>query len=479
MAEPLWTGRDIAAALDLGSPEADGVRVSGVSIDSRTLQRGDLFVAIKGERMDGRRFVGAAFEKGAAAAIVDLAFEPASASSGALFRVPDTLEALNALARRSRERSKARVIAVTGSVGKTGTKEMLRTMLSASGSTHASEKSYNNLWGVPLSLARMPREAAFGVFEIGMNHAGEITPLTRLVRPHSAIVTWVAPVHIEFFKSVSEIADAKAEIFDGFEQGGTAILPADNDHFARLAAHARAKEARVVTFGESAGVDARLLAFEPAENGSLVTAEILGSRLAFRIGARGRHLALNALAALSAAKLAGASLEAAARSLAHFEAPEGRGRSVTFNSAEGPVLVIDESYNANPASMRAALEVLRTAGRGEYARRIAVLGDMLELGHGAPQFHADLASAVDSDGIDLVFCAGPLMAHLYERLPRHKRGGWARTSEDLRAVLLDRVRGGDAVMIKGSLGSRMGQLADALRLRFSSVEADEQGRGAA
>jgi UDP-N-acetylmuramoyl-tripeptide--D-alanyl-D-alanine ligase len=479
MAEPLWTGRDIADALDLSSPDADGVRVSGVSIDSRTLQRGDLFVAIKGERMDGRRFVGAAFGNGAAAAIVDLAFEPASASSDALFRVPDTLEALNALARQSRERSKARVIAVTGSVGKTGTKEMLRTMLSTSGSTHASEKSYNNLWGVPLSLARMPRDAAFGVFEIGMNHAGEITPLTRLVRPHSAIVTWVAPVHIEFFKSVSEIADAKAEIFDGFEQGGTAILPANNEHFARLAAHARAKEARVVTFGESAGVDARLLAFEPAETGSLVTAEILGSRLAFRIGARGRHLALNALAALSAAKLAGASLEAAAQSLAHFEAPEGRGRSVTFHSPEGPVLVIDESYNANPASMRAALEVLRTAGRGTCARRIAVLGDMLELGHEAPQFHADLASAVDSDGIDLVFCAGPLMAHLYERLPRHKRGGWACTSEDLSSVLLDRVRGGDAVMIKGSLGSRMGQLADALRLRFSSAEADEQGRGAA
>lgn len=479
MAEPLWTGREIADALDLSPAGADGVRVSGVSIDSRTLQRGDLFVAIKGERMDGRRFVGAAFDKGAAAAIVDLAFEPPSAASAALFRAPDTLEALNALARQSRKRSNAHVIAVTGSVGKTGTKEMLRTMLSTAGPAHASEKSYNNLWGVPLSLARMPRDTAYGVFEIGMNHAGEITPLTRLVRPQIAIVTWVAPVHIEFFKSVSEIADAKAEIFDGFEQGGTAILPAGNEHISRLATHARAKGARVVTFGESAGADARLLGFEPVENGSQAAAEVLGSRLTFSIGARGRHLALNALAALSAVKLAGADLDAAARSLAQFEAPDGRGRSVTFNSPKGPVLVIDESYNANPASMRAALEVLGSANRGAYARRVAVLGDMLELGHEAPQFHADLASAVDSDGIDLVFCAGPLMAHLYERLPRDKRGGWAHTSEDLRSVLLDQVRGGDAVMIKGSLGSRMGHLAEALRSRFSNAGTEGHGRDAA
>ena len=360
MADPLWTIPEIAAALETAPPaDCTGVPVSGVSIDSRTLNRGDLFFAIKGERMDGHRFVGAAIEKGAAAAVVEQGFE-ATSSSRPLFRVPDTLEALNALARQSRERSSARIIAVTGSVGKTGTKEMLRTMLSASGPTHASEKSYNNLWGVPLSLARMPRDTAFGVFEIGMNHAGEITPLTRLVRPNIAIITWVAPVHIEFFNSVAEIADAKAEIFDGFEQGGIAVLPADNEHFARLAAHARAKDARFVIFGESPGVDARLLSYEAVEEGAVVTADILGSRLTFLIRARGRHLALNAIAALAAAKLAGASVEAAAESLARFEAPEGRGRSSAFNTPEGTILIIDESYNANPASMRAALEVLGT-----------------------------------------------------------------------------------------------------------------------
>ncbi len=359
MAEPLWTVPEIAAALETTPLDSAGVPVNGVSIDSRTLKRGDLFFAIKGERMDGHKFVGSAFEKGAAAAVVDETFEPGS-FSGPLFRVADTLEALNALARHSRKRSKASIIGVTGSVGKTGTKEMLRTMLSASGATHASEKSYNNLWGVPLSIARMPRDAAFGVFEIGMNHAGEITPLTRLVRPNITIITWVAPVHIEFFESLAEIADAKAEIFEGFEQGGTAILPADNEQFARLAAHARSKDARVVTFGESPGVDARLLSYEAVEEGSVVTADILGARLTFPIRARGRHLASNAIAALAAAKLAGAPVATAAESLTRFEVPEGRGRSVAYNTAEGPVLVIDESYNANPASMRAALEVLGT-----------------------------------------------------------------------------------------------------------------------
>ena len=477
MAEPLWTVPELAAALEASPTELTAIPVSGVSIDSRTLNRGDIFFAIKGERMDGGRFVGAAMDKGAAAAVVDKTFEAAS-SSQPLFRVPDTLEALNALARRSRKRSEASIVAVTGSVGKTGTKEMLRTMLSASGPTHASEKSYNNLWGVPLSLARMPKDTAFGVFEIGMNHAGEITPLARLVRPDIAIVTWVAPVHIEFFRSVAGIADAKAEIFDGFERGGTAVLPADNEHFARLAAHARAKEARVVTFGESGGADARLLCFEAVEDGSVVTADVLGARLTFLIRARGRHLASNAIAALAAAKLAGANIERAAESLACFEAPEGRGRSSAFDTPEGTVLIIDESYNANPASMRAALEVLGTMPGAKFARRIAVLGDMLELGYDGPQFHADLGSAIDSNGIDLVFCAGPLMANLYERLPQEKRGGWAQKSEDLRAVLLDGVRGGDAVMIKGSLGSRMGHLAEALRSRLSNLVAEEHGRAA-
>jgi UDP-N-acetylmuramoyl-tripeptide--D-alanyl-D-alanine ligase len=472
MDNPLWTFEEISAAAR-AKASADGV-AGGVSIDSRTLRRGDLFVAIKGERTDGHKFIGAAFENGAAAAIVELDFDAGSGLP--LFRVPDTLEALNGLARHARQRTDAGIAAITGSAGKTGTKDMLGLMLSTAGHAHTSEKSYNNLWGAPLSLARMPAAARFGVFEIGMNHAGEIAPLTRLVRPHVAIVTWVAPVHLEFFGSVAEIADAKAEIFEGFEQGGAAILPADNEHFQRLAARARQKNAEIVAFGKQPGAAARLLSFETLESGSKVTADILGSKLEFVLGAPGKHLASNALAALAAVKLMGADLQAAAAALAHFEAPEGRGRRGRFETPEGAVLIIDESYNANPASMCAALSVLGEVPRTDYPRRIAVLGDMLELGNAAPQFHAGLASAVDSHGVDLVFCAGPLMAHLYERLPAHKRGGAAKSSQELLPVLLETVHGGDAVTIKGSLGSRMGLLAEALRVNLTSPNPGKQNR---
>jgi UDP-N-acetylmuramoyl-tripeptide--D-alanyl-D-alanine ligase len=470
MRDPLWTFDEISAAA--GAPlEVRGV-ASGVSIDSRTLKKGDLFVAIKGEHADGHKFVGAAFAKGAAAAVVERDFDQDPGVP--LFRVPDTLEALNGLARAARRRPGAQIAAVTGSVGKTGTKEMLRSMLSTAGLTHASEKSYNNQWGVPLSLARMPAAARFGIFEIGMNHAGEITPLTRLVRPHLAIVTWVAPVHIEFFSSAEEIADAKAEIFEGLEQGGAAILPADNGHFERLAVQARRKNAEVIAFGEDPRAAVRLLSFEALGSGPRVAADILGSKVEFVLGAPGRHLASNALAALAAVKLMGADLHGAAAALAHFEAPEGRGRREKFKTPEGDVLIIDETYNANPASMRAALSVLGEVPRAGYPRRIAVLGDMLELGNAAPQFHAGLASAVDSHDIDLVFCAGSLMAHLYERLPAEKRGGAARSSAELLPLLLEAVRGGDAVTIKGSLGSRMGLLAEALRVNLTAPKAGKQ-----
>jgi UDP-N-acetylmuramoyl-tripeptide--D-alanyl-D-alanine ligase len=475
MNEPLWTFEEISAATGAALP-GDGI-AGGVSIDSRTLEPGDLFVAIRGDRTDGHKYIRTAFERGASAALAGTGY--GGSPGQPLFLVPDTLAALNALACASRERTQARVAAVTGSVGKTGTKEMLRSMLSQSGRTHASEKSYNNLWGVPLSLARMPKAARFGVFEIGMNHAGEITPLTRMVRPHVAIVTWVAPVHIEFFNSVAEIADAKAEIFEGFEQGGAAILPADNEYFDRLATHARKKNAEVVPFGERAERGARLLSFEPDDAGSRVEADILGSAIAFKLGMPGRHLAMNALAALAAVKLMGADLAAAAGALAGFVAPEGRGRRERFETAEGAVLIIDETYNANPASMRAALTVLGAIPRTGHTRRIAVLGDMLELGSAGPQFHEELATVIDSNNIDLVFCAGPLMARLYERLPAQKRGAAANSSQELLPALLEAVRGGDAVTIKGSLGSRMGLLAEALRLNLAKPPAGKHSGDAA
>mgnify|MGYP005814118597 CR=1 FL=1 len=475
MGEPLWSFEEISAATRAPLP-GSGI-AGGVSIDSRTLGPGDLFVAIKGERANGHEYVEAAFAKGAPAAIVEAGY--GLSGGGALFRVKDTLEALNALARAARARSGARIAAVTGSAGKTGTKEMLRAMLGRSAPTHVSEKSYNNLWGVPLSLARMPKAARFGVFEIGMNHAGEIAPLARLVRPHIAIITCVAPVHLEFFASVAEIADAKAEIFEGFEQGGIAILPAGNEHFGRLAARAREKGAGIIPFGETAGAAARLTSFEAADSSSKAEAEILGSKVRFVLGVPGRHLALNAVAALAAVKLMGADIDAAAAALASFEAPEGRGQRIRFETPQGGVLIIDETYNANPASMRAALGVLGTIPRARYARRIAVLGDMLELGEAGPQFHAELAGAIESSDVDLVFCAGPSMACLYERLPAQKRGAAAPSSQALLPAVIEAVRGGDAVTIKGSLGSRMGILADALRQHLAGTPAGKDGENAA
>jgi UDP-N-acetylmuramoyl-tripeptide--D-alanyl-D-alanine ligase len=514
MDEPLWTFEEISAAI--AAPQPGAGRAGGVSIDSRTLQPGDLFVAIKGEHADGHKFVEAAFERGASAAIVEASYEgiaphpvPLPMGEGTpeqraqqnslshgeragvrgdspviehdpsparpMFRVPDTLEALNALARAARSRTDARIAAVTGSAGKTGTKEMLRVMLGKSGPTHASEKSYNNLWGVPLSLARMPRSTRFGVFEIGMNHPGEITPLTRLVRPHLAIVTCIAPVHIEFFNSLADIADAKAEIFEGLEQGGAAILPQGNEQFERLAAHARRHGATVVPFGEEAKGGAQLLHFEPRGEHSKVMARILGYSIhGFRLGVPGRHLALNAVAALAAVTIMGGDLAAAIWALASFEAPEGRGARARFETAEGAVLIIDETYNANPASMAATLGVLGAIPRAQYRRRVAVLGDMLELGNAGPQYHAGLKSAIDSNDIDLVFCAGPLMAHLYAALPEHKRGGQAGSSQELLPAVLKAVRGGDAVTVKGSLGSRMGPLAEALRMNLAKPPVDKE-----
>ncbi len=479
MVEPLWKLDEVAAVLGTpfhhASPHA---AFTGVSIDSRTVAPGDLFIAIKGDRTDGHKFIDAALAKGAAAVIVSEDYAAsADARTRPMFVVPDTLEALNALGRAARGRSNANVIGVTGSVGKTGTKEMLRLMLAACGETHASEKSYNNLWGVPLSLARMPKSAQFGVFEIGMNHAGEITPLTKMVQPHVAIITWVAPVHIEFFNSVADIADAKAEIFDGMQTGGYAVLPADNEHFDRLAGHAHhGRKLEIITFSTALSPPqsvnenshASPVSIDADADGSRVSARILGQEVAFTLPVPGRHLVGNALAALAAAKLAGADIQRAAGALKDFQAPEGRGRRIEIEGATGPVLIIDETYNANPASMRAALENLGAVARAEFPRRIAVLGDMLELGHGGPQFHADLATSIDSNAIDLVWCAGPLMRHLVERLPSERLGGCGLTSAEIQAEVLDAVKSGDAVMIKGSLGSRMGPLVEALIERLET-----------
>ena len=467
MAEPLWTIREIASATRGACGGAEDAPVSGFSIDSRSLAPGDGFIAIRGDNRDGHAFVPAALEAGAACAVVETAF-PAGDETR-LMRVADTFDALNDLGRAGRARAEStKVIAVTGSVGKTGTKEALRLALGASGSVHASSKSFNNHWGVPLTLANMPRDVAFGVFEIGMNHAGEIDVLTRLVRPHIAIVTTVAPVHLGFFGSIEEIADAKAEIFGGLEAGGTAVINRDIPHFDRLAAHARDAGAKIVSFGENADTDAKLLSANLTPDGSKATADILGDTVTFRLGAPGRHLVQNALAVLAAVKLAGADLAPAAAALGEVQPQAGRGQRRVIETKEGPVTIVDESYNANPASMRAALSTLGLAPRSAYKRRVAVLGDMLELGPEGPKLHQELAQDVDEAGVDVVFACGELMASLFQALPAGRQGAYAKSSGELEPQLLAGVGPGDIIMIKGSLGSRMAPLVEALRRRFEA-----------
>jgi UDP-N-acetylmuramoyl-tripeptide--D-alanyl-D-alanine ligase len=386
--------------------------------------------------------------------------------------VPDVLDSLRSLAAAARARSAAKFIGVTGSVGKTGTKEALRLALSRVGETHASAASYNNHWGVPLSLARCPESASFAVLEMGMNHAGEITPLSRLVCPDIAIVTTVEPVHLEFFGTLEKIADAKAEIFEGVKRGGAAVINRDNSQFARLSRAAKAAGvANIVSFGEHEKAEARLVKYALQPNSSTVQARILGADVTYKLGAPGHHLILNSLAVLAAAKLAGADLALAALALAELAPAAGRGARFALDLPGGRATLIDESYNANPASMRAALALLGQAPVGAQGRRIAVLGDMLELGQDASALHRALAKAVTENAVDLVFCAGPLMRSLWEALPSERRGGYAETSAMLEADVLGVVRAGDAVMVKGSLGSKMGPIVKALTHQYSRQDA--------
>jgi UDP-N-acetylmuramoyl-tripeptide--D-alanyl-D-alanine ligase len=462
----LWTIEELVAATG-GRLDGEVTRpIGGVSIDSRSIAAGDIFVAIAGENRDGHEFVAAALKNGAAIAIVSRP-DPEMRDSGALLVVDEPLAALRRLAAAARARSAARIVGITGSVGKTTSKEALRLALAASGPTHASASSYNNHWGVPLSLARLPREAAYAVFEIGMSQAGEITPLTRLVRPHVAIVTTIAPSHLGHFPSLVEIADAKAEIFAGVEPGGAAVINRDSEFFDSLAAAARQSGiARIVGFGEHEAAEVRLRNVALHETCSCVTADILGETVSYRLGAPGRHLALNSLAVLAAAQLAGGDLARAAMALAHLEPQKGRGVRFRLDAPDGAITVIDESYNANPASVRAALALLGQAKPGRGGRRIAVLGDMLELGDEGPRLHAELAAAVDESGTNLVYACGAGMAHLWEALPATRRGAYAETSQDLEEAVLRDLRGGDVVMVKGSLGSRMMPLVDAIKARY-------------
>jgi UDP-N-acetylmuramoyl-tripeptide--D-alanyl-D-alanine ligase len=464
---PLWSVDAMVAAMRATRAGPLPPSVSGISIDTRTMRPGEAFFAIKGDNRDGHEFVAAALAAGAALAVIAADKRESFSADAPLLIVADVLDALRDLARAARARTAARFIGVTGSVGKTGTKEALHLALARQGETHASAASYNNHWGVPLSLARCPESACFAVLEIGMNHAGEITPLSRLVRPQVAIVTAVEPVHLEFFRSVEAIADAKAEIFLGLEPGGAAVINRDNPQFARLQASAKnAGIARIVSFGEHASANARLVNCSLQADGSTVQANILGAEVTYKLGAPGRHVVLNSLAVLATVSLVGADLALAALALSQLQPASGRGARATLAMPGGEALLIDESYNANPASMRAALALLGQAKVGARGRRIAVLGDMLELGARGAELHRELAEAVLGNGIDLVFCCGPLMRALWQALPSVCQGGYAETSTALEPRVLAAVQPGDAVMVKGSLGSRMAPIVRTLQSHY-------------
>ncbi|MBO6637384.1 MAG: UDP-N-acetylmuramoylalanyl-D-glutamyl-2,6-diaminopimelate--D-alanyl-D-alanine ligase [Roseitalea sp.] len=452
---PLWTGQDMLDAMD-GRP-VNGVAdaVTGISIDTRTLQPGDAFFAIQGDVHDGHAFASKAVAAGASCLVVQ---EGKLAALGGvtlpLVVVPDVLDGLSLLGRAARARTKARIIAVTGSAGKTTTKDALRHVLGRCGKVHASVASYNNHWGVPLTLARMPADADHGVFEIGMNHAGEITPLVKLVRPHIGMITLIAAAHLGNFKNLDGIAHAKAEIFSGVVRGGTALINRDDKRFKLLADLAgQAGINKVIGYGADKKADARLVKAKYHADCSCVTAMLFGEEIAFKVGLPGRHVVQNMLGVLAACHLMGADMTTVAHALAELQAPDGRGRQYTFEAGEGPFTLIDESYNANPASVAAALELLAALEPKPGGRRIAVLGDMLELGSHSARLHKGLAGPVGKAGLDRLYLAGDEMRALAGAVGED--GPVTDHFDDvdtLGAALRRDVSAGDVVMIKSSNG---------------------------
>lgn len=461
MSAALWT-RDEAVQATGGTPLGADWTASGVSIDSRTVQPGELFAALSGERVDGHDFVATALRSGAAAALV--ARRPAGVPQDApLLLVADVLAGLTDLGRAARDRSRARIAAVTGSVGKTGSKEMLAAALAAYGPTLASRGNLNNHIGAPLSLARLDRSAAYAVFELGMNHPDEIRPLARLVRPHAALITNVEMVHAGYFTGIEQIADAKAEILEGLEPGGAAVLNRDNSQFERLAGHAaRLGVGRVVTFGADAGAEVRLLSATVGADGTRVEAAVAGRTLAWTVGGIGLHWAANSVGVAATLHALGLDPAPGVAALAGVAAMRGRGGQVRLALPGGPLTLIDESYNASPPAVRAALAVFADVPPAAGSRRIAVLGDMLELGDLAADAHRGLSGALVAARPDAVYLVGPQMRALAAALPAGLVAGHADRAEDLAATVAGAVAPGDVVLVKGSLGMRMKSIVAAL-----------------
>ncbi len=467
----LWTSEDAAKAT--GGRATRDWQASGVSIDTRTIQPGDLFVALKAAR-DGHDFVAQALEKGATAALVSHIPEGVSEDAPLLI-VDDVLKGLEAMGTAARARTQARIVAITGSVGKTSTKEMLRDVLSQQGRTHAAEASYNNHWGVPLTLARMPVDTEFAVIEIGMNHPGEIAPLARLARPHVAMITTVAAAHLEAFEDLNGIAIEKSAIFEGLEEGGTCIFNGDLDSqlLRTIEGAAWASGGPVARFGSCEDCQYRLLDVRLTDETTVVQSELPGGPQLFKISTPGRHFAMNGLAVLAAVEALGGDPVRAAMDLARWQPPSGRGtREVIALDHDDEDLtfdLIDDAFNANPTSMAASLEVLAAAtprngvGRISKGRRVAVLGDMLELGEDELSLHAGLSDLPDMAALDVVHCVGPRMAALYEALSEPRRGEHVDTAEALADKAHRLVDAGDVVLVKGSKGSRVSLVVDALR----------------
>ncbi|WBL33968.1 UDP-N-acetylmuramoyl-tripeptide--D-alanyl-D-alanine ligase [Sinirhodobacter sp. HNIBRBA609] len=465
----LWTSAD--AALATGGRATRAFAATGISIDTRSIRPGDLFVALKDVR-DGHDFVADALAKGAAAALVSRLPEGCSEADPLLF-VPDVLGALEDLGRAARARTRARVLAVTGSVGKTSTKEMLRAVLTSQGKVHAAEASFNNHWGVPITLARMPQDADFAVIEIGMNHPGEIAPLARLARPHAALITTVAPAHLEAFDSVEGIAREKAAIFEGLGPDGVAVIPTGLGVTPILRVAAETRAARTITFGPEEGSDYRLISAQIAGDATIVRAEAAGQQMLFKVMTPGKHFAANALGVIALAEAVGADQAVLTCDIGLWEPPAGRGaRERVYMDIVDETQsfdLFDDAFNANPASMAAGLEVLAGAqprdgvGRVARGRRVAVLGDMLELGPDEAALHAEIAALAAMNSVDMVHLAGPRMRALYEALPRAKRGEWHESAKDLAARAAHLVDAGDVILVKGSKGSKVSLVVDALR----------------
>lgn len=469
----LWTSEALVDAIGgrpLG-PMPEGI--SGISIDSRSLQPGDAFFAIKGEAMDGHDFATAAIKAGAGVLVVAEGKLPSLGRLTApMIVVQDVLAALEKLGVAARARSNAKIIGVTGSAGKTTTKEALRHVLSAVGTVHASAQSFNNHWGVPLTLARMPGDCDYAVFEIGMNHPGEIRPLVKMVRPHVAIVTMIAAAHLGFFRNLDEIAKAKAEIFEGIEPGGAALLNRDDARWKLLDKMARAAGVEhVFGFGENARSTYKLTRCELHADHSDIAARIGGQDVVARIGAPGRHMVQNVLAVLGAAHLVEADIAKVAEALADLSAERGRGKRHVLRHPKGLITLIDESYNANPASMAAAMALLNATPVTGEGRRIAVLGDMLELGDHSAKLHAALAELIVGTGTHTVFLGGPEMRALADILPDEIKTEYRAGAEELKPLLLSTLEAGDVVMIKSSKGIGFSKLVEALLGKYPAEAA--------